>query len=86
VITAICVNDQVREVETAVWFARLTPRQVKFIVDSGDGDDKAGAYALQGMAGTFVTAIDGSFSNVIGLPMVETLEMLGEAGVELPWT
>ena len=86
VITAICVNDQVREVETAVWFARLTPRQVKFIVDSGDGDDKAGAYAVQGVAGAFVTAIDGSFSNVIGLPMVETLQMLGEAGVELPWT
>ena len=86
VITAICVDDQVREVETAVWFARLTPEQVKFIVDSGDGDDKAGAYALQGVAGAFVTEIDGSFSNVVGLPMSETLEMLAQAGVELPWT
>ncbi|MCA1828103.1 MAG: nucleoside triphosphate pyrophosphatase [Myxococcales bacterium] len=86
VITAVCVNDAVREVETAVWFARLTSRQLAFIVDSGDGDDKAGAYAVQGVAGAFITAIDGSFSNVIGLPMAETLDMLAQAGVELPWT
>jgi septum formation protein len=86
VITAVCVNDRLREVESAVRFARLTDKQVAFIVDSGDGDDKAGAYAVQGVAGSFITRIDGSFSNVIGLPMAETLEMLAEAGAELPWT
>ncbi len=86
VITAVCVNDAVREVETSVRFASLSAGQLRFLVDSGDGDDKAGAYALQGVAGAFVTEIDGSFSNVIGLPMPETLEMLAQAGVELPWT
>lgn len=85
VITAVCVNDAVREVETAVWFARLTEKQIAFVVDSGDGDDKAGAYAAQGVAGSFITRIDGSFSNVIGLPMAETLELLAAAGAELPW-
>jgi len=86
VITAVCVNDAVLEVETSVWFASLSAAQLTFLVDSGDGDDKAGAYALQGLAGAFVTEIDGSFSNVVGLPMSETLEMLAQAGAELPWT
>lgn len=85
VITAVCVNDTVREVETGVWFAALTPGQVRFLAESGDGDDKAGAYAIQGLAGAFVTDIYGSFTNVVGLPMLETLEMLAQAGVEMPW-
>ena len=86
VITAVCVDEAVRAVETVVRFKPLTPRELDFIAGSGDGDDKAGAYAVQGVAGSFITAIDGSVSNVIGLPMAETLEMLERAGVELPWT
>ena len=85
VITAVCVQDRVRAVETRVRFAGLTPAQLRFLVDSGDGDDKAGAYAVQGLAGAFITRIEGSFTNVVGLPLAETLEMLAEAGVELPW-
>jgi septum formation protein len=86
VITAVCVNEAVLEVETLVRFARLTPGQLQFLVDSEDGDDKAGSYAIQGLAGAFITEIEGSFSNVVGLPLEETLEMLAQAGVELPWT
>ena len=58
---------------------------VRAYVASGEGDDKAGAYAVQGLAGAFVERIDGSVTNVVGLPLVETLEMLSRAGVELPW-
>jgi len=86
VITAVCVPPEVRSVETAVTFAPLSEAQVRWLAASGDGDDKAGAYAVQGLAGAFVERLDGSFTNVVGLPLAETLEMLAEAGVELPWT
>ena len=86
VITAVCVPPRVRAVETTVKFAPLTDAQVRWLAASGDGDDKAGAYAVQGLAGAFVERIDGSFTNVVGLPLAETLQMLAEAGVELPWT
>jgi len=64
----------------------LNERQIRWLADSGDGDDKAGAYAAQGLAGAFVERVEGSFSNVVGLPLAETLEMLERAGAELPWT
>ena len=86
VITAVCVPPQIRAVETAVRFAPLSDAQVRWLASSGDGDDKAGAYAVQGLAGALIERIDGSFTNVVGLPLVETLQMLASAGVELPWT
>jgi len=85
VITAVCVGDRVTSVTTTVKFAPLSETQVRWLADSGDGDDKAGAYAVQGLAGAFVERIDGSFTNVVGLPLAETVAMLAEAGVELPW-
>jgi septum formation protein len=86
VITAVCVPPGIRAVETKVKFAPLSDAQVRWLASSGDGDDKAGAYAVQGLAGAFVERIEGSFSNVVGLPLVETLDMLSKAGLELPWT
>ena len=85
VITAVCVGEAAQSVETTVKFAQLSDAQVRWLAASGDGDDKAGAYAVQGLAGAFVERIDGSFTNVVGLPMAETLRMLSAAGVELPW-
>jgi septum formation protein len=86
VITAVCVFPLERAVETTVQFAPLSERQIRWLAASGDGDDKAGAYAVQGLAGAFVQRIDGSVTNVVGLPLAETLQMLANAGVELPWT
>jgi septum formation protein len=86
VITAVCVGQEVRSVQTRVKFASLTEGQIAWLARSGDGDDKAGAYAIQGLAGAFVERIEGSFSNVVGLPLAETLQLLAEAGAELPWT
>ena len=85
VITAVCVGSKAVAVETRVKFARLDEGQIRWLAESGDGDDKAGAYALQGLAGAFVERIDGSFSNVVGLPLTETLALLAEAGIRLPW-
>ena len=86
VITAVCVPPRIRAVETAVRFAALSEAQVRWLAASGDGDDKAGAYAVQGLAGAFIERIEGSFTTVVGLPLKETLQMLAEAGVEVPWT
>jgi septum formation protein len=90
VLTAVCVlahpaAPRVVCVQTRVKFAALSAAQVEWLAASGDGDDKAGAYALQGLAGAFVEAVEGSVSGVVGLPLAETLRLLAEAGAELPW-
>lgn len=72
-------------VETTVRFRELSPGEVAWLSASGDGDDKAGAYAVQGLAGSFIERLDGSFTNVVGLPMTEALALLKEAGVRMPW-
>ena len=53
---------------TVVHFAELTDADIAWYVDTGEPSDKAGAYAMQGRGGAFVTAIEGSYDNVIGLP------------------
>lgn len=60
---------------TIVTMAALDWRQVEWYVSSGEGRDKAGAYAIQGLASRFVERIEGSYSNVVGLP-VATLDRL----------
>jgi septum formation protein len=54
----------------------LTDVQIAAYVATGESLDKAGAYGIQGMAGTLVTAVDGSFTNVVGLPLIDTVELL----------
>jgi septum formation protein len=61
---------------TVVEFARLTEDEVGWYVASGEPADKAGAYAVQGLASRFVTRIEGSYSNVVGLPVALVYEML----------
>jgi septum formation protein len=85
VVCVAAADSRSRTVVTRVWFADLSDAAIRYLVDSGDGDDKAGAYAIQGLAGAFIERIEGSFSNVVGLPMVETLALLAEAGLKTPW-
>lgn len=73
------VADQV--VSTRVVMTALSPERIARYIATGEPLDKAGAYAIQGRAGAFVQRIEGSWTNVVGLPLVETLEMLAEAGV-----
>ena len=73
-------------VETKVTFRSLTEEEIRWYVATGEPMDKAGAYAIQGIAGAFVSAIEGSHSNVIGLPLAESLDLLAEAGLEMPWS
>lgn len=65
-----------RVVTTLVTFVELSSRAIEWYVRTGEPMDKAGGYAVQGAGGALVSRIDGSISNVIGLPLAETLEML----------
>ena len=73
-------------VTTQVSFRPLTGLEIAWYVATGEGRDKAGGYAVQGRAGAFITSLEGSPSNVVGLPLAESLELLGEAGYPLPWS
>lgn len=59
----------------------LTDAQIHAYVATGESLDKAGAYGIQGMAGTLVTAVDGSFTNVVGLPLLDTVQLLSLAQI-----
>jgi septum formation protein len=82
VVTAVallgsrCAAEAV--VLTRVWFAALTGREIDWYVASGEPMGKAGAYAIQGLGARFVERIDGSWSNVVGLPVAAVHRMLGE--------
>jgi septum formation protein len=66
--------------ETAVTFCKLSKTEITRYVDSGEPDDKAGAYGIQGLAAVFVEHIEGSYSNVVGLPMAMLYQLLLESG------
>jgi septum formation protein len=68
-----------RLVETAVRFKRLERAEVDAYIQSGEWQDKAGGYAVQGRAASFVAFLSGSYSNVVGLPLFETLALLRAA-------
>jgi septum formation protein len=85
VLTAVAVRWHDRtEFELSVSnvaFRHLTPEEIDHYVATGEPDDKAGAYAIQGKAAAFITRIDGSFSGVVGLPLAETAELLARVGM-----
>lgn len=72
-------------VRTRVAFRALSDDEVRRYVATGEGRDKAGSYAIQGIGTGIVRAIDGSHSNVIGLPASETIALLVEAGALESW-
>jgi septum formation protein len=83
--TAICLvtpkeTFRQRYVETRVRFKRLSEQDIEAYLASGEWRGKAGGYAAQGIAGGFVVKLVGSYSNIIGLPLYETLTLLGGEG------
>ncbi|MFB3825226.1 MAG: nucleoside triphosphate pyrophosphatase [Bryobacteraceae bacterium] len=73
VITGICLRFPSRVVTdwatTHVWFTELSDADIDEYIASGEPEDKAGAYAIQGLASKYVERIDGDYSNVVGLPV-----------------
>jgi septum formation protein len=68
-------------VRTRVTFRALTPKQVSAYVASGEGTDKAGAYAVQGRGAGIVSRIEGSYTNVVGLPACEVMVAFERLGL-----
>ena len=82
VMTAIALASpgkkiRTRIVSTRVSFKVLTREEIAAYVASGEGRGKAGGYAIQGRAEALIRSINGSYSNVVGLPLLETMGMLG---------
>jgi septum formation protein len=69
-----------RLIETRVRFKRLSSEDVESYLASGEWRGKAGGYAAQGIAGTFIVKIVGSYSNIVGLPLYETMALLDGEG------
>ena len=86
--SGVCVvgadgRPRVRVADTIVAFKVLSQAEIDWYVESGEGMGKAGGYAIQGRAETFVRFLSGSHSNVVGLPLFETRALLSAAGVPL---
>ncbi|WP_313683344.1 Maf family protein [Pantoea sp.] len=80
VMTAVALADQRQQLDclvvTDVTFRKITAEEIAHYIASGEPMDKAGAYGIQGMGGNFVRKINGSYHAVVGLPLVETGELL----------
>lgn len=70
-----------RSVCSMVQFSRLTEKQLQTYLDLNEWQDKAGSYAVQGIAASFIAAINGSYSNVVGLPLFETAQLFRGYGL-----
>jgi septum formation protein len=88
VLTAVALAQdercELRLSVTAVSFVELDAARIRRYVQSGESQDKAGAYGIQGRAAAFVKRIEGSYSGVVGLPLCETAELLQCFGISIP--
>lgn len=86
VLTAVAIADRQHLetvcVSTSVSFRQLDDEEVFAYWHSGEPQDKAGAYAIQGLGAMFVSRIEGSYSNVVGLPLYETVQLLTAFGLD----
>lgn len=85
VYTGVCITDGSRTekfcCQTAVTFRELSETAVESYVTSGESDDKAGAYGIQGLGSVLVKEIDGDYFSVVGLPVSETARVLADFGI-----
>ena len=87
VMTSVCLFDArfnhvtVKNVITQVTFRRISDLEISQYWQSGEPQDKAGSYGIQGLGAVFVERISGSYSAVVGLPMFETAQLLQEVGI-----
>ncbi|MEZ5500375.1 MAG: Maf family protein [Steroidobacteraceae bacterium] len=85
VLTAVCLQTATASFErvavTTVKFAPIREPDLERYLDSREPYDKAGAYAVQGLAAVFIDELHGSYSNVVGLPLAETAAVLAAAGL-----
>ena len=90
VYTGVCVIKKtstetvklIKVVKSIVKFRHLSTSEIEYFCSTNQGIDKAGGYTLTGYAESFVSYLSGSFSNIIGLPLCETINMLKSVGVK----
>lgn len=82
---AVCQNGVLRSVlsTTEVKFRTLTEQECRRYWQTGEPADKAGGYAIQGLAAIFVESVSGSYSNVVGLPLFETAKLLESFNIQI---
>jgi septum formation protein len=87
VLTGICLCVKGRRLvhvePTRVRMARLSAAEIEWYVATGESADKAGAYAVQGLASRFIVGIEGSYSNVVGLPISSVYNLLKRLGCDI---
>lgn len=87
VMTGICLRTKTEELVdievTRVWFSPLNGDEIAAYAASGEPDDKAGGYAIQGLASKFIERIEGCYFNVVGLPVARVYRRLKQVGYEL---
>ena len=87
VLTGVCLATDARRLVhvecTRVRMARMSDAEIAWYVSTEEPFDKAGAYAVQGLASRFVEGIDGSYSNVVGLPIARVYDLLKELGCDI---
>lgn len=85
VLTCVCLAKKnlikVKKVFTKVTFKKLNTQEIEEYLLTNEWKDKAGAYAIQGYAEKFIKRINGSYSNVVGLPLFETYNLLNSQGL-----
>ncbi|PTY37047.1 septum formation protein Maf [Saccharospirillum sp. MSK14-1] len=82
---AVASHDSVdlKVVESRVVFAELEPQAIRAYWDSGEPQDKAGGYSVQGLGAVFIKRIEGSYSAIVGLPLRETAQLLTKRGLQV---
>lgn len=82
---AVAVDQEIQQVLTTsfVTFAKLSEDDIKRYIETGEPMDKAGGYAVQGVAAKFIAKLSGSYSGVMGLPLYETANLLRQCGVQV---
>ena len=86
VLTAVALvreREAIRVSVSDVWFRRISDAEIEAYWHTGEPVDKAGSYAIQGIAGIFIKRLEGSYSGVMGLPLLETAQLLKEFDIEI---
>ena len=82
---AVAYNGQIESELSSTWVEvkKLTEDEIAAYITSGEPRDKAGAYGIQGLASSFISRIEGSYSGVMGLPLFETAQLLKKFGIKV---
>ncbi len=87
-MTSICVKGKDKKIRsksviTTVHFKRISSKDIDSYLNLNEWQDAAGSYKIQGYAEAFIKSINGSYSNVVGLPLYETKNLLQSSGLEI---